>query len=324
MPTRVAEMGDAVSFMAYPQNGRELLEKFGDISRRGYKEPTFLTDTKAGFSVQKNYPKDIQYKPAKTISGKDDEIACIWVTYESTQEKKGVEKVPIRLRIATMSKYRIKHGFDEDPNDEDRPTPSSGRKPMELTLRDGYFYDGQSDRLVDAKGNAVNGHDMLDDIFNEHCKSVHPIRGLGLRGRKAAHDFSRGWFDYSIVVLKFILKEAFGRTLNEDRNRSVYFDGYALSSFGKLPQDSIEIFGYKVAKRIFITFAVVFIFITYEIYPINDNSYISMVYHSEAIITIYSIILLLLLDSFIPFLLFMLVNMMIALRKRYLMHLTRN
>jgi len=40
--------------MQGPNSSDELLELFGDIKSSGYINPTFLNDTKVGFSIQKN------------------------------------------------------------------------------------------------------------------------------------------------------------------------------------------------------------------------------------------------------------------------------
>lgn len=46
-------------------SGDQLLKLFGDIEASGYVDPVHLRDTKAGFSVQRCYPENIRYKPAR-------------------------------------------------------------------------------------------------------------------------------------------------------------------------------------------------------------------------------------------------------------------
>jgi hypothetical protein len=49
------ETMDAESFLGF----------FRDMQDAGYKFPVFLSDTRVGFSVQRDYPEDIRFKPAK-------------------------------------------------------------------------------------------------------------------------------------------------------------------------------------------------------------------------------------------------------------------
>ncbi len=170
--------------MSYPKNGLELLKLFGDIESVGYYDSVCLNDAEAGFSVQRNYPKDIKFKPAKTASGKDDSIACIWAVYESKKQSSKNIPVPIRFRIALMSKYRTRHFFDDDDLDPDKPTKVSLNisqrtpQPIDLNLREGYFFDPHTGGLVDGKGNSVSGADALNEIYQSHCNTVHPLLGI--------------------------------------------------------------------------------------------------------------------------------------------------
>ena len=71
--------------MPHLQSSQDLLCLFGDIESSGYFNYVSLNDTKVGFSLQKNYPSNIQFKPAKTNSGEDDDVAVIWVVYDELQ-----------------------------------------------------------------------------------------------------------------------------------------------------------------------------------------------------------------------------------------------
>ena len=57
--------------MTAPKTGLELLELFYGYADAGYENPIQLTDTSVGFSIQRNYPAGIKFKPAKTSKGYD-------------------------------------------------------------------------------------------------------------------------------------------------------------------------------------------------------------------------------------------------------------
>ena len=309
--------------MVYPQDGFELLKLFGDIENAGYVNPVVLTDANAGFSVQRTYPGDIKFKPAKTSEGKDDSIACIWVVYESKKQSSKNLPVPIRFRVGLMSKYRARHFFDDDDLDPEKPTKISlaasqrTPQPIELNLRDGYFFDPHTGGLVDENGSSVEGIDALDEIYQAHCDTVHPLKGLGIRSKQVAHSFSRNLLDKLIDRSKWSLKNLFGRTLNERTDRSSYFDGYKGQDFGKLPEDCIEVLGYKVPKRVLGLFIILSATTAYFLYPVEERSYADLVVHSEVLLTIHCLTGLLFLDVIVPHLMFAAVNGLINIRKRY-------
>ena len=309
--------------MTYPKDGFALLKLFGDIESVGYFDSVILNDTKAGFSIQRNYPKDIKFKPARTVSGKEDSIACIWVVYESKKQSSKNTPVPIRFRISLMSKYRTRHFFDDDDLDPEKPTKASLNisqrtpQPIDLNLREGYFFDPHTGGLVDEQGNSVSGVDALNEIYQAHCNTVHPLKGISIRSKQVAHSFSRGVLDWLIDSSKWSLKNLFGRTLNERTDRSSYFDGYKGQDFGKLPEDCIEVFGYKVPKRVLGLFIVMAAFTTYLFFPAEDQSYADLVVHSEVMLTIHCLAGLLFLDVIIPHLMFAGINGLISCRRRY-------
>ncbi len=306
------------------------MKLFGDIEGAGYFGAVSLNDTKVGFSIQREYPKDIRFKSAKTSSGNEDSIACIWVVYESRQESQKNTLVPLRLRIALMSKYRARHFFDDDDLDPAKPTKASlaisqaSPQPIELNLRKGYFFDLHTGSLADDQGNAVRGVDALNEIYQAHCNTVHPVKGFALRSKQAAHSFSRGTLDRLIDGSKWCLKNLFGRTLNERTDRSSYFGGYKGQDFGKLPEDCIEVVGYKVPKRVLGLFIVIAAVTAYLIYPIEERSYSDLVVHSEMLITIHCLAGLFLLDVIVPHLMFASVNVLIYYRKRYVSWLLKD
>jgi len=52
---------------------QELLNHFGNIASQGFLRPVFFNDPNViGFSIQKNYPKNIKFTPAVNKRGEDD------------------------------------------------------------------------------------------------------------------------------------------------------------------------------------------------------------------------------------------------------------
>lgn len=309
--------------LKYLEDSESFLKLFGNLKTHGFTDPIFLSDTKVGFSIRKRYPEDIRYKPAQNKDGGDDNVACIWVVYDQSRKEETETIVPIRLRIAMMSLYRSKYWFDEDDDAPEKPTPESlaisrnSPQPIELSLS-GYFYNASNGHLVDYQKKKVQGHKILEELFQAHCNTVHPILGLKHQAKTAVHNISRLGLDYIVEGIKFLLKQVFGRTLVEPLTRSAYFEGYKFEDFGKLDEDSVDFFGYKITKRILFLFITLFVISSYLLFPFKEKSYFELLTQSDGLLTIHVFAALLVLDELLPRLLFMKMNLIILLRKCYI------
>ncbi len=308
--------------MKYLNSSDEFRELFGNIKADGYIDPISLNDTKIGFSIQRKYPPNIGFIPTKTKNGEDDDIAVIWVVYESLAEENQRIKIPIRLRIAKMSKYRAKN-WDYDFSKEESPTKESiaiskrSIQPLEFTCIDEYFYDANKHELVDNKDRAVSGSKILNELFEYHCKSSHPIKGLIFRGKDKLDLFRVKVYDFFINLIKSTLRNLFGRTLDDQFNRYSY-DGYLPTDLKKTADSVLEVAGYKASKKVIIVFIVLAIAFCFTSFPPEDNSYTKAVLESEFLTVIHALLALYILDEWIPVGLFKLLNKLISWRKSYL------
>ncbi len=309
--------------MPYPKNGTELLKLFEDYLGSGYFDPVVLKDVQAGFSIQRNYPSDIRFKPALNSLGEDDSVACIWVVYQKEKEVSKNSLIPIRFRVALMSRYRSRHMFDDDDYDPEKPTDASlalsqkSSQPLDLAMKDGCFFDLHTGGIVNNKGSTVNGTDVLDEIYSEHCNSVHPLKGLPVRSRVATHNFSRGLLDRAITSCKWCLKNLFGRTLNERNDRLSYLHGYRGQDFGKLPEDCIEWLGYRVPLRVIGLLVLVGAIFMMASLPIEPDTYTYLLLNNETLLLVHGLAALLVCDIVLPHALFAMVNFLIYCRRRY-------
>lgn len=308
--------------MTAPNTGLELLTLFGDYGNSGYENPIQLKDTSVGFSIQKDYPTGIRFKPAKGKQG-DDDVAVIWVVYEPRKRVASADLIPLRLRIATMSKYRSAH-WDYDFADDNCPTEDSvllsksTPSPLELNLANEYYYSEMQDGLVNSKGRRVDGREVLDHLFKAHCDSVHPIMGIRWQGAHKLSKFIRWIFDQPVNLIQFLLTVVFGRTLDERRDRSIFLDGYLWADFKKVSVDSIEIAGYRASRRVVVLFLLIVVSGCLFLLPADEKTYMGSLVRSEFLLAIHSLALLLILDEIVPAILFLLLNRCIKLRKWYL------
>ncbi len=307
----------------YLSNSSELLDKFDDYAEADYNTATFLSDTKVGFSIQRNYPENIRYKPAKDKTGNPDNIAVIWVVYDERSEKNNLINIPIRLRVAMMSKYRARN-YDYDFEDDSCPTEDSvlisksTPQPADLNLIGEYFYNSQKRKLVNSKNLEVNGIEILNRIYEAHCDSVSFFKHLNVKFSEYTSSIPLKLFALSISFLEDLLKNLFGRTLDEAANRSTYLDGYLKENFKKVIGDYIEITGYRASKSVIIIFCVLTLIFCFKNLPTSDASYLGNLMKSELLMLTHFIIALWVLDEVLPNVIFRLLNFVFRLRKSYI------
>lgn len=315
--------------MPHQLSREDFLKLFGNIGEAGYYDPTFLTDTKIGFSVQHNYPSNLRYKPAKTLSGVDDNVAVIWVVLEHRKKVDGSNLIPMRLRVASMSKYRAQN-WDYDFDDPNSPTKDSleenkkSPQPLELNLNNTYFFDSSLQALVTKDDKNVSGVQILEHLFTAHCDTVHLTKGLVTRSKHKATKYSISVFDKFVGALVWTLRNVFGRTLDESFNRSIYTEGYLKENFKKISIDSIEVAGYRASKRVIALFVLIIFALCFALLPTPTDSYVGNLIHSDALVLAHFLLMLYLLDDVLPNLIFFLLNKAIKVRKWYLNRLLKN
>lgn len=282
-----------------------------------------MRDTAVGFSIQRNYPSGIRFKPAKGKKG-DDDVAVIWVVFEPHKKSPDGDLIPLRLRISTMSKYRAAH-WDYDFDDQENcPTEESvllskgTPRPLDLNLHNDCYYSVELGRLVDAKRRPVDGVEVLGRLFNAHCDTVHPIKGIRWQGSEWLSNVIRRLFDLPVNFFHWMLVSVFGRTLDERPERSIFIDGYMWSDFKKVSVDSIEVAGYRTSKRVVVVFLVLVVVGCYLLLPADEKTYVGTLIRSEFLLAAHSLALLLILDEALPAALFFFLNRSIRLRKWYL------
>jgi hypothetical protein len=317
----------------YFQSAEELLASFEGIPNEDYFGVVPLNDRKVAFSIKRKYPENIRYSPARKRDGYPDNVVAIWVVYSHPSESKTeppLEKVPVRIRIANMSLYRMQH-LDYDYDDPESPTreeierSGSTPKPIDLEYPSDYFYNHIINSFVDNRGQTVSGKDLLNAVFGEHCNTVHLIKGLRLRTSIALSTNVAAMLWLSIQFLTKFLKWGLGRTLEDETGRSGFLRGYRMSSLKKLNEDSLNIFGYKAAKPIIVIFCFVSVILGLIMF-ISEQShpYLSYISKSNFLTAVHALLGLWFLDVAAPRLIFFIINTLIGLRTNLLLRGIKN
>lgn len=314
------------------QSTEEFLAKF-DLSGSDYYDPVELSGRRVAFSVKRKYPPGLRYRPPVKPNGEPDSVAALWVVYlhpSETAEPIALTRVPIRLRIATMSLYLANH-YDYDENDDNAPTRDSLRmsartpKPIELEYDGDYFYDHAIDAFVDSTGSALPGIEILDKVFADHCRTVHLLRGLPLRTKLALRFGLTNGMLAAAKCIELVLKQVFGRTLEPNDTIAAFLQGYPPDSLKKLSEDTLNLFGYRAAKPVVVLFSAIVAGIASVRFLGGAESfgYLGYITSNVLLTSVHAILLLWGLDALVPALLFRIMNHLIRRRAAILLRRAR-
>jgi hypothetical protein len=257
------------------------------------------------------------------MDGNDEAVALIHVIYERPDEEKQEERgsrVPLIISITNYSRYRANH-FDYNFYDPNCPTKESVEKskltptPVELNYEKSFYFDHKDDQFHDESGRLFTGLEILEQVYSDHCDTVHLVKGFKLRLKLTSQSFGIYILSTLVGLLKWSLSSIFGRTLDDSDSISTYFSGYARENLKKLSTDSITVFGYSTARRVIILFCLlaVTIFTSY-FYSSEKNKYLKAIFSNSFLSLIFSIVIIWVLDVIVPILLFHFVNSIVKMR----------
>jgi hypothetical protein len=171
----------------YLTNAEELRSILGIRDSTEYFDFKAYTDSEVGFSVKRVYPDNISYKPPKNNDGRPDIVALLHVYYSHPSEinhEISTNAVPIQIDIMPYSYCNHSYDFSnpECPTRESIDISNRTRKP--IALREKYLYNHESNMLIRSyDGKKLRGRKVLDDLFQEHCDTVHFFKGMIMRLR---------------------------------------------------------------------------------------------------------------------------------------------
>jgi uncharacterized Tic20 family protein len=289
----------------------DVLKKVFDIQRISHKyiEYVPLKDTQAGFSVKREYPEKIRYSPPRTSNGKADRVALLDVVcyiFKHRKEAKKTLKLPIFMSVHLFGRYfSNRNHFDYNFDDKDCPTKESLKKskstprPFDLQSVDEYVYDLQSCTLQNKKGKVQTGEQLLDELFEKHCNTIHLLKGLKFRWRINARNLSMMILGFTERIFVWLLKICLGRELEPSSMTTRISGQYKKEDMRLLRTQSIEFLGYKASINVIITFSITVVAII-AVTHIFKVGLLSVILANKVGVICLAIIVLWLLDRIVP------------------------
>lgn len=304
-------------------NSQEFIRLF-NLENSLYDNVTPFKGKEIGFSTQRAYPEDIRFVTAKTKDGKPDTVAIIHIAYAYPAEagkQISPQKVPIIIRIAKFSRYRTDH-LDYNFDDSDCPTEESLRimknspKPIDLET-DEYFYNHSDIIFCNENGERFSGIQLLDNIFNQHCDTVHWIKGIKIRWKLRSNQAVISLLSLMASSCRFVLYHIFGRTLDSQRDVFAYIQGYKEEDMKKLSTESLKIFDYKASKNVIVVFSfiILILYVFQYFYPLN-NDFLENLFSINLYSVAFVICIIWIMDDILPKWLFKFMNLLIKIRTK--------
>ncbi len=245
------------------QNNQEFLNAFDIANSKSYYDQVLLSDTKFGFSVKRNYPSNIAYKPILKQNGKPDTVAVLWVVLRETEKKKD-GKILITVRISTFSLWGANHfDYSDDPESPTKEAIEANQKkpkPVELECRDNFYYDPVRNNFVDKKGAVYSGEAILDFVFKEHCDTADPIRGVELRIKQFVRKLCDLIFIIIISPLIWVLDKIFHYDLGHKESYyklPISLTLYKFTDIRKREGEKLSLLGWSTHKETIVLFCVI-------------------------------------------------------------------
>ncbi len=227
-----------------------------------YQSLTPLSEVRAGFSVQREYPHGGPYQPPRYRDGSPDVFALLMVVYEdpdSPDTTATAARAPVTLHAAPFSRSWARTPF-YDALDESLPTTESieasrrTREPLALSQKGQFWYNHNVDLFSNHDGDTFTGHQILDQIYDKHLSTTRGLGGLLLRSRMGVRRWTIGSLSTVLKAGHWSLAVFFGRLLAPKNEFIESLGGYS----GVIPQCKVErsaMNGVPVATNSIVTFA---------------------------------------------------------------------
>lgn len=296
-----------------------------------YKIITWTDPTVTGLSILKEYDNPGKFIPIKYLNGKNDSVALIKIGYSNKDISIKDFSVPLHVSISQSSKYTLDHpttfviNSNRNINEESVIKSRHSQQPLDLESDDRFIYYLNSNQIFDSKKNKfVEPGELINWLYNLHLKASN-------NPKVRLHNFiQRNLMIYIDPLLTLLMKINiifFGKDLyKKDDFFNHYLKGYDRKNLIDLVNinEKPKVLGTDLpvtsnSATSFIVFIVVIYLLNYYfhfdflglIFLLNDAK------NNTLFLTALVTVMLLITDRVLPYVILILINICIWLRREF-------
>src|SRR5260370_33647168 len=134
-----------------------------------------------GFAVRRSYPPDTATGRVLSQEGAPTVVCVIQFVVDLPKGKSGISRVVVHVfpydRWRALGRATVLWGPEYDFSVPECPSPSSiadyrrAARPLDLSFVEDFIHDASDDRFY-REGNVVSGRDILDYVYEYHCRTL--------------------------------------------------------------------------------------------------------------------------------------------------------
>ena len=276
-----------------------------------YTELVRFTDG-PGFSVRRNYPPHTDL--SRVLTRRDEPDLCCLIHFGVSLSSAPGGVCKMSLGTSLFSRWGENHmpGYHDFSN-PDCPTPESlhirrrAAKPLDLRFSNGeFFYDAADGHFYDEDGRRVTGKQILDYLYDYHCRTLHRWFRTKMHARNAYERAVRRLLREIQRGAGWLLEHGYDiQSTVPQKDYRFLFHTHSFADFKRLSDDKgTHFFGFVTSKRSLfanvLLLAVTYI-AAYRYLP--RGGFFSAVYHNAPLTTAALVFAFLTLDQAVPFVL---------------------
>jgi len=284
--------------------GDDLLALLPQQELLKYYEPIPFQDAAPGFSIKRNYPNTIPYKPPLDKSGKPDTSCMIRLLIK---ENRGGDEFEFKCDTTKFSHFGH-HFFHSGEESENGPTKAEFQKsnrtpqPIDLQYEDQSMRYNASTHLFSFNNKKYTLAELLELVFFDHVNSTKHFSHKRMKYSIANLIWTLKHFllDFLIPTLVWALK-GFGRILEKFDYPNSLLVSNSEKDMTTISTTDFSILGYKISKNGMVIFSSIIVIIYCISYTFDIHfSFVTEIYKSPFLTIVFSVVGLWTVDELIP------------------------
>ncbi|HEY4832051.1 MAG TPA: hypothetical protein VIH61_05765 [Waddliaceae bacterium] len=282
-----------------------------------------------GFTILRNYPKDIPFVPAKNKDGDVDSVCMIKIGFLVRPGAPENEEVKLFVTTSKVSRYLLNNHWNYDFNDDKSPTKDSleeskkSKQPIDLEDLVDYIYNKNTRKIfnVEKEKKEVSLNYIVDKVFKLHLKTVSPA-GLWFRTKIFSKNIISNLVEPIKISLLWFLDFFLGKTIQSDGKTNFgigLIKPYKHNSLYSLADEQVDLFktGIVINKKSAIVVAsLVFLMTLISIYCYSPLWWSELKTQIQIVQFSFLLVLVFTVDYIIPHTILVIINLLIKFRSK--------